>query len=200
MSGSGIDEASRAGRAVFWTSVAAIALSLVIGAGAAWTAHQRLPFGSQGYLQTIRELREAGRIDDAVRELEAEQRINRHDIHSSLMLSRILSQLGRPGSIDSLQFAADHSFDPSVHIRAAAALARVGRIEEADVELDRAILLAPRRADVRVAVGGVYLQSGRADLAQGFFREALELDPSSTEARRALQQSGAGPLEPEGGR
>lgn len=194
MSGSGIGESSLAARAVFWIGGAALLASFAIGAAVSWSDLGAVPFGSLGYLQTIRDLRLAGSEDAAVRELRADQRINVQDIRSSIMLSNVLAAHGdREAAVDALEFAGRHSFDPTVQLRLASALVELGRLDEADLALARALVLTPDRLDVLIGVGRIQQASGRMDLARATYLQALERDPSSTEARRALVEAGGGP-------
>jgi len=194
MSGSGIVDANRAWRAIFWVGLAALGVSLAIGAVVSWASIQRVPFGAQGYINSIREMRATGQFDDALRELRADQRINYQDVRSSGMIARMLAATDREAAIEALAFAASHSFDPKYQLDHAAALVSVGRLDEADAALARALALAPERTDVRIGVGRVYEQSGRTELAHAAYREALERDPGSSAARRALVEAGGEPL------
>lgn len=194
MSGSGIDVASRAGRTIFWVGIVALAVTFAIGAAASWANLRTPPFGSLGYLQTIRDLRRAGDEERALRELRADQRMNLQDIRSSQMLANVLSERGDlAGASDALAFAAEHTFDPQVQLRLAALLVQQGRIDEADVALGRALVLEPDRIDVLLGVGSIYGASGRIDRARVLYRDALERDPGSSDLRRALSEAGGGP-------
>ena len=62
MSGSGIVDANRAWRAIFWVGLAALGVSLAIGAVVSWASIQRVPFGAQGYINSIREMRATGQL------------------------------------------------------------------------------------------------------------------------------------------
>lgn len=181
----------RGGRAVFAIGLAAFGVSVIVGSVAAWSVTGGPPFGSMGYLQSIRDLRDAGHVDEAVRELRGDQRINLTDVRSSLMLARLLEELGRPGSVEALEFAARHSYDPYVQLRLAAALARTDRPDEADVALERALRIADDRADVQAAVGQAYEQTGRVGRARDAYRRALSLDPTNREAQQGLLRIGA---------
>jgi tetratricopeptide (TPR) repeat protein len=186
MSGVGMDEASRGGRVVFWVGVAALAVAIGIGAAEAWSMRGRLPFGAQAYIEHVRALKRAGEVDEALRELEAEARINRHDVRAPMMLARLRVEYGRPGSLEALEHAARYSLDPITHLRLARAYARVTRDDEADAALEHALVLAHGRVDVWVAAAQTWEKAGREARARDAYRRALELDPRSTEARLAL--------------
>lgn len=188
MSGVGIDEASRGGRALFWVGTLALAASIAIGAGVAWSTRQRIPFGSQAYIEQVRALKRAGEVDAAVRELEAEQRINGYEGRASLRLAKTLAQYGRPGAVEAMARAADYSYDPSIHLDLAATYLRVSRIEDALATIDRALLFSGRRVDVRIAAGGLYARAGDEARARAVLNEALTLDPDSRAVRQALQR------------
>ena len=187
MSGVGMDEASRGGLTAFWLGVAALFLTFAVGAGYAWSMGRPVPWGAQLYVEHVRALKREGQIDEAMRELEAEMLINRHDMRAPLMLSKWRAELGRPGSIDALEYVAAHTFDPRIHIELARSLTRVSRVDEADVALENALLLAPGRVDVHLAAGQTWEEGGRTARARDAYQRALELDPQSADARRALE-------------
>jgi len=54
-------------------------------------------------------------------------------------------------------------------------LARLGRVDEAIVHLEKARNLAPHVAGTRIALGNAYLQKGHGALARGEFQEGLSL-------------------------
>jgi len=73
-------------------------------------------------------------------------------------------------------------------------LYRLGRREEALVELRRAYSLQ-KDAEIAAHVAEVLWAGGEREEARRYFREALELDPDNRALRRALERTGALPVE-----
>ncbi len=69
-------------------------------------------------------------------------------------------------------------------------LYRLGRIDDALVELRRALSLQ-KDAEIATHLGEVLWVSGQRDEAQKYFDEARELDPTNRALRRALEKIGA---------
>lgn len=61
----------------------------------------------------------------------------------------------------------------------AAALSRMARWDAAEAQLRKAQILAPRAAEVKLAMGDVNLGAGRRTLAEANYRDAIELSPKN---------------------
>src|SRR5258708_34310619 len=77
------------------------------------------------------------------------------------------------------RLAANPNDDQALNARAVARM-RLGRYEEAQADLRRAITLRPANADYQANLGYVLWKLGRADEAVAAEREALKLDPQNT--------------------
>lgn len=76
--------------------------------------------------------------------------------------------------------------DPDIWMGLASVYLREGNIEGAERAIDVAEELDPRRADIRAARGRVLRAEGQRDEARAEFRQTLQLDPASEEARTGL--------------
>jgi arylsulfatase A-like enzyme/Flp pilus assembly protein TadD len=70
----------------------------------------------------------------------------------------------------------------------AVSLISLGQLERAEGCLQRALALEPRTVRLLQAMGVLRMQQKRLPEAAEYFRKVLEIDPSSAEARAALQQ------------
>ena len=77
--------------------------------------------------------------------------------------------------------------DPDDWLGLANVYLREGKTQDALRAIDTAVELDPKRADLQAARGRVLRAVGESKEAQLAFRQALVLDPGSTEARRGLQ-------------
>jgi len=73
----------------------------------------------------------------------------------------------------------------------------LGRLQEAAESLEKAVTVAPDRADIAHNLGTVYLAQKRYPEAEATFRRAVALDPAATESAAALarletQRTGSG--------
>ena len=192
----GADEAGHPGgdrllRACFAASLLLFGVVFAIGLGYAAIVWHELPFGSMLHLSKSRELRSAGDVEGAIRELESDQRINAQDVTGAKSLAKLLEDVGRPGSLEVLESAAADSFDPEVHFSYARKLVRLGRMDEADDALARAVVAARGEAWAWELAGELQEQALRKTEAEAAFRQAREGDPGSERARQGLARIGA---------
>lgn len=80
----------------------------------------------------------------------------------------------------------DPARDAIMHYRLAQAHLKSGRVPQAIAEMDQAMALAPRDAEMTNFQGQVYFLAGRTPQAEAAFRRALELDPYLTDAHNNL--------------
>lgn len=178
--------------AVFAAGVGALALAFAGGALVALRDWHRVPWASLNHMSVVGDLRAAGDLDRAIFELAAEQRINTSDVRSGLKLASLLSETGNPGSVDVLRLASENSLDARVHLRYAAKLAQLGRFDEVEVAVRRAEAFSTGSPDLWLIVGDMYDKVYRPEEATAAYARALEIDPDSVHARRALQRLGDG--------
>ena len=76
--------------------------------------------------------------------------------------------------------------DPRSRVAYGEALARAGRLSEAETQLWRAVELAPQDPVARVRLGSVLAQQSRFDLAAGELTKAVALAPGNVDAHRFL--------------
>lgn len=92
------------------------------------------------------------------------------------------------------RYAEANPDDATPHLYLARIHRRMGRMELAAQELEKAIGLAPEDADVQSELGFLLLDTRRADVAVERFRAAVRLDPESAGSWiglvRALRESG----------
>lgn len=86
-----------------------------------------------------------------------------------------------------------YDFGPGTLVAMALGLARDYRTDDALAILQLNATQYPKDAETYVATGEVYRSAGKRDEAIQAFRKALELDPKSRGAQRALQQLGVHP-------
>ena len=190
MDGARSADARSVDRVIFVLGIAAFVIAIVTGAAVAVLDWSRVPYGSLNYLSIVRDLRVAGEVDTAIRELEAEQRINAADTQGSLILATLLSQTGQPGALEVLARASARTVSPDVHLQYARKASQLGRFDQADLAILRAITFAPDSIDLWLTVADIREKSLKHDEARAAFAKALEIDPSSAPAQRGLQRLG----------
>jgi tetratricopeptide (TPR) repeat protein len=188
MRGGGVFEANRPLLAIFALGLLAFVVSFVVGMAVAFLDWQQLPWASLNHLAVVRNLREAGEIDRAIEEFEAEQNLNVAEARNGIMLAALLSGTGRPGAAEALGRNSENTFDPEMHLRYALKLAQQGRFEEFAVAVRRAEISANGAPEVWVRVGEIYERVLRPTEAAQAYAKALEIDPDLAPAREALQR------------
>jgi tetratricopeptide (TPR) repeat protein len=102
--------------------------------------------------------------------------------------ARILTWSGRRGEaeVEYMELLKVSQADPDLWTALGAIYLSEGKIKEAQHAVDAAEELDPKRADLHAARGRVFRAAGLRDEARLEFQKALNLDPSSTEARAGL--------------
>lgn len=102
--------------------------------------------------------------------------------------ARILTWSGRraEAEVEYLELLKVSQADPDLWTALGAIYLSEGKIKEAQHAVDAAEELDPKRADLHAARGRVFRAAGLRDEARLEFQKALNLDPSSTEARAGL--------------
>lgn len=140
------------------------------------------------------------------RRLELQEAVMRHrlqknpeDFAANLNLGALeLARLNPSGAVPMLEKAVRiDSSRPDAHNMLGAALARVGRIREAIVELQFALKERPDFANARLNLANALLHAGQLNAAIDDYREVLEAVPDDPGARAAVE-AGAEQLEMRG--
>jgi tetratricopeptide (TPR) repeat protein len=126
--------------------------------------------------------------DSALRIVDREIARAPQDMDVRAWRARVLSWSGRLAEAESeyLEILKVSRNDPDNWMGLASVHLREGKLEEALRSLDRAVELDPQRADLRSARGRTLRAMGEQTEARMEFQKALNLDPSSTEARAGL--------------
>jgi len=192
MTGSLRSRTARIERAIFVLGLACFAAAFLAGGAFALTRWHRLPWGSLNHLTHVRSLRSDGEIERAIEELEAEQRVNAADPRAGMMLATLLAGTGGEGAVAALARVSENGFSPDIHARYARKLAQLGRLDELDVAIRRLTVFADDSPDAWLAIGEIHEATMRPAEAREAYTRALDLDPSSPVAARALERLGAG--------
>jgi tetratricopeptide (TPR) repeat protein len=114
--------------------------------------------------------------------------LNPEDAGTAAVLGQYLTDAGRAGEAVALLKPYAAAADPPLDLVVAqgVALARLGRLPEAAVALERARRADPSNAMARVELGTVRLLAGQDALAREAFEEALRLDPELAPAHHSL--------------
>ena len=75
---------------------------------------------------------------------------------------------------------------PQTHYNLAAALARLGRNDEARAHYEKAVALRPNHANAHFNLGNLHARAGRFEPAIAEYRKVLAIDPDRTDACRNL--------------
>ena len=102
-------------------------------------------------------------------------------------LARVLVRLGRSeDAVSALAEAREADpLDPQAWLLSATLSRRLERLGEAQGQIERAAMLAPRDAQVGLEAGVIAAMSGRASDARASFESVLSVAPDSPEAERA---------------
>jgi tetratricopeptide (TPR) repeat protein len=136
----------------------------------------------------IRKYAEAKDWDSAMRIVEREVARSPQDMDVRAWRARVLTWSGRLAEAEKeyLEIVKVSRNDPDNWMGLASVYSREGKTEDALRALSRALELDPRRADIHAARARALRAAGERTEARMEFQKALDLDPSSTEARTGL--------------
>jgi tetratricopeptide (TPR) repeat protein len=136
----------------------------------------------------VRKFAESKDWDSAMRIVERELVRAPQDMDVRAWHARVLNWSGHPAEAEKeyLEILKVSRNDPDNWMGLASAYSREGKIEDSLRALDRAVELDPKRADLRAARARVLRVKGQRNEARMEFQKALNLDPTSIEARAGL--------------
>ena len=143
---------------------------------------------SQDWQVEVRKYAEAQDWTNAMRVVERELGRAPQDVDVRAWRARVLTWSGHLADAEQEynQIVKAAGNDPDLWMGLASVYLREGRWEEAIRTLGRAVELDPKRADLRSARGRALRASGARTEARLEFQKALELNPTSEEARAGL--------------
>lgn len=131
---------------------------------------------------------EAGRLDEARAAFDAALTRDAHDVHALVGLGDV--ELEREDPAAALpRYEAALELEPRLaclHDRVGLALARLGRLDEAERALRRGMALDGQLAEPRVSLGNLLFRQGRIDEAEAAYRGALAISESNATAHLDL--------------
>jgi tetratricopeptide (TPR) repeat protein len=136
----------------------------------------------------VRKFAESKDWDSAMRIVERELARAPQDTDVRAWRARVLNWSGHPAEAEKeyLEILKVSRNDPDNWMGLASAYLREGRVEDGLRALDRAVELDPKRADLRAARARALRAMGERNEARMEFQKALNLDPTSMEARAGL--------------
>ncbi len=136
----------------------------------------------------VRKFAETKDWDSAMRIVERELARAPQDMDVRAWRARVLNWSGHPAEAEKeyLEILKVSRNDPDNWMGLAGAYLREGKIEDGLRALDRAVELDPKRADLRAARARALRAMGEQNEARMEFQMALNLDPTSMEARAGL--------------
>jgi tetratricopeptide (TPR) repeat protein len=136
----------------------------------------------------VRKYAEAQDWKSALRVVDQEVARAPQDMDVRAWRARVLTWSGQIAEAEKeyLEIVKVSRTDPDNWMELAGVYLREGKAEEALRALDRAVELDPKRADLRAARGRALRAAGERNEARMEFQKALNLDPTSTEARAGL--------------
>src|SRR6267378_3394468 len=136
----------------------------------------------------VRKFAETKDWDSAMRIVERELARAPQDMDVRAWHARVLNWSGHAAEAEKeyLEILKVSRNDPDNWMGLANAYLREGKVEDALRALDRAVELDPKRADLRAARARALRAMGERNDARTEFQRALNLDPTSTEARVGL--------------
>jgi len=139
-------------------------------------------------LETARELKEQGRIEEAIDELEKSLELKSDYWDTHLTLADILVREGRPAeSVEHYRAALE--LNPRYFYTLSnlgVALNRTGQYREAIEHFTVALEINPSNAMTRYSLGKALVQTGRSNEATAHFAAAVEIDPGHYAAHQQL--------------
>jgi len=136
----------------------------------------------------VRKLAESKDWDSAMRIVERELARAPQDMDVRAWHARVLNWSGHAAEAEKeyLEILKVSRNDPDNWMGLANAYSREGKVEDSLRALDRAVELDPKRADLRAARARALRAMGERNEARMEFQKALNLDPTSLEARAGL--------------
>jgi len=136
----------------------------------------------------VRKFAEAKDWDSAMRIVERELARAPQDMDVRAWRARVMTWSGQLAEAEKeyLEILKVSRSDPDNWMGLASVYLREGRTEDSLRALDRAVELDPKRADVRAARARALRAAGERNEARMEFQKALNLDPTSMEARAGL--------------
>jgi tetratricopeptide (TPR) repeat protein len=136
----------------------------------------------------VRKFAESKDWDSAMRIVERELARAPQDMDVRACHARVLNWSGHPAEAEKeyLEILKISRNDPDNWMGLANAYSREGKVEDSLRALDRAVELDPKRADLRAARARALRAMGQRNEARMEFQKALNLDPTSLEARAGL--------------
>jgi len=136
----------------------------------------------------VRKFAESKDWDSAMRIVERELARAPQDMDVRAWRARVLNWSGHPAEAEKeyLEILKVARNDPDNWMGLASAYLREGKVEDGLRALDRAVELDPKRADLRAARARALRAMGERNEARMEFQKALNLDPTSLEARAGL--------------
>ena len=136
----------------------------------------------------VRKFAESKDWDSAMRIVEHELARAPKDMDLRAWRARVLNWSGYPAEAEKeyLEILKVARNDPDNWMGLASAYLREGKVEDGLRALDRAVELDPKRADLRAARARALRAMGERNEARMEFQKALNLDPTSLEARAGL--------------
>jgi len=136
----------------------------------------------------VRKFAETKNWDSAMRIVERELARAPQDMDVRAWRARVLNWSGHPAEAEKeyLEILKVSRNDPDNWMGLASAYLREGKVADGLRALDRAVELDPKRADLRAARARALRAMGEQNEARMEFQKALNLDPTSMEARAGL--------------
>jgi tetratricopeptide (TPR) repeat protein len=136
----------------------------------------------------VRKFAESKDWDSAMRIVERELARAPQDMDVRAWRARVLNWSGHSAEAEKeyLEILKVSQNDPDNWMGLASAYSREGKVEDSLRALDRAVELDPKRADLRAARARALRAMGERNEARMEFQKALNLDPTSLEARAGL--------------
>ncbi len=110
---------------------------------------------------------------------------------AAIGLTNIYMKSGRLGDAEPLlrRLATERSNDSAIHLQLGRVLAAEGKKDDAIVEFQAALKLAPADADAQRELADLYASAGKNDLAEAAYRPLVAAQPKDAELHRALGQA-----------
>ena len=146
------------------------------------------PYSTDIELQLGKLFRELGRTDDSVSALRGILKIDPTHLDALTTLGLILEEAGHYEELADIyrRYVEQNPTSPFGHYRLGTALLASGRAAEAETHLLTALKADSGNARILLALGQTYEATKRGGLAESAYRQALEREPESLEARLLL--------------